>query len=46
MEKLIEENQEKTFWSGNEGAGLVHRSPKVESVNQKRLLLTIDFSDK
>ena len=33
-------------WSGNEGAGLVHRSPKVESVNQKRLLLTIDFSDK
>lgn len=33
-------------WSGNEGAGLVHRSPKVESVNQIRLLLTIDFSDK
>ena len=33
-------------WSGNEGDGLVNRSPKVESVNKKRLLLTIDFSDK
>ena len=32
-------------WSGNVGAGLVHRSPKVESAKEKRLLLTIDFAD-
>ncbi|MCH2159968.1 MAG: DUF1826 domain-containing protein [Oleiphilaceae bacterium] len=29
-------------WIGNEGAGLVHRSPNV-GVNEKRLLLTLDF---
>ncbi|MEM6818635.1 MAG: DUF1826 domain-containing protein [Pseudomonadota bacterium] len=29
-------------WPGNEGAGLVHRSPAVES-GSRRLLLTIDF---
>ena len=29
-------------WPGNEGAGLVHRSPAVES-GSHRLLLTIDF---
>ena len=28
-------------WQGNEGAGLVHRSPKVENKAQRRLLLTI-----
>ena len=32
-------------WEGNEGAGLVHRSPKVENEDQKRLLLTLDFVD-
>ena len=32
-------------WFRNEGFGLVHRSPKVESANEKRLLLTIDFAD-
>ena len=31
------------LWEGNENAGLVHRSPAV-SVNQHRLLLTLDFS--
>ena len=30
------------LWQGNEGAGLVHRSPSVEN-NQSRLLLTLDF---
>jgi hypothetical protein len=29
-------------WEGNEGAGLVHRSPP-NNVNEKRLLLTLDF---
>lgn len=29
-------------WEGNEGAGLVHRSPPNEA-NEKRLLLTLDF---
>lgn len=29
-------------WLGNEGAGLVHRSPSVEE-NESRLLLTLDF---
>jgi len=29
-------------WKGNEGAGLVHRSPKEEG-NYKRLYMTIDF---
>ncbi|MEJ6474490.1 DUF1826 domain-containing protein [Pseudoalteromonas piscicida] len=29
-------------WAGNEGRGLVHRSPKATQ-NQKRLLLTLDF---
>lgn len=29
-------------WEGNEGAGLVHRSPSVSA--QQRLLLTLDFS--
>lgn len=28
-------------WDGNEGAGLVHRSPSVEGAS--RLLLTLDF---
>lgn len=28
-------------WEGNEGAGLIHRSP---SINEPRLLLTLDFS--
>ena len=32
-------------WQGNEGAGLVHRSPKVKNEDQKRLLLTLDFVD-
>lgn len=32
------------LWTGNEGAGLVHRSPAVP-VGQNRLLLTLDFSD-
>ena len=31
-------------WEGNEGAGLIHRSPKLNS-NSQRLLLTIDFID-
>jgi len=30
-------------WLGNEGAGLVHRSPAL-SDNKKRLLLTLDFN--
>ncbi|MBQ4834506.1 DUF1826 domain-containing protein [Pseudoalteromonas sp. MMG010] len=30
------------YWDDNEGAGLVHRSPPVES-NEQRLLLTLDF---
>tara|TARA_R110001592_G_scaffold363391_1_gene687064 strand:- start:22656 stop:23378 length:723 start_codon:yes stop_codon:yes gene_type:complete len=30
-------------WEGNEGAGLVHRSPTVEP-NRHRLLLTLDFA--
>lgn len=30
-------------WVGNEGAGLVHRSPNVGKAN-KRLLLTLDFA--
>ncbi|MFT7403808.1 DUF1826 domain-containing protein [Zhongshania sp.] len=29
-------------WEGNEGAGLVHRSPPIAN-GQKRLLLTLDF---
>lgn len=29
-------------WAGNEGAGLVHRSPTVEAAH-RRLLLTLDF---
>lgn len=32
------------LWQGNEGAGLVHRSPALEA-NEKRLLMTLDFSD-
>lgn len=31
-------------WLGNEGAGLVHRSPSVTD-GEKRLLLTLDFSN-
>ena len=31
-------------WAGNQGAGLIHRSPKLPSDTQ-RLLLTIDFLD-
>tara|TARA_R110001583_G_scaffold195291_1_gene371525 strand:+ start:11287 stop:11991 length:705 start_codon:yes stop_codon:yes gene_type:complete len=33
------------FWHDNEGAGLVHRSPVQleDSINQRRLLLTLDF---
>jgi len=31
-------------WEGNEGAGLVHRSPPIE-VGVQRLLLTLDFID-
>lgn len=31
-------------WQGNEGAGLVHRSPAVNT-NEPRLLLTLDFID-
>jgi hypothetical protein len=30
------------LWEGNENAGLVHRSPKLEP-GEKRLLLTLDF---
>lgn len=30
-------------WDGNEGAGLVHRSPSLQ-VGEKRLLLTLDFN--
>ena len=30
------------LWQGNEGAGLVHRSPHLEG-NERRLLLTLDF---
>lgn len=32
------------MWEGNEGAGLVHRSPKLEP-GDKRLLMTLDFID-
>ena len=32
------------LWQGNENAGLVHRSPALTE-NQRRLLLTLDFSD-
>lgn len=32
------------LWEGNEGAGLVHRSPQVEN-GTHRLLLTLDFID-
>jgi hypothetical protein len=31
------------LWDGNEGAGLVHRSPTL-TAGQRRLLLTLDFS--
>ena len=31
-------------WEGNQGAGLIHRSPKLPS-ETRRLLLTIDFMD-
>ncbi|MBA6253302.1 MULTISPECIES: DUF1826 domain-containing protein [unclassified Colwellia] len=33
------------FWHNNEGAGLVHRSPaqSQDSINERRLLLTLDF---
>ena len=31
-------------WDGNQGAGLVHRSPKLEDDSQ-RLLVTLDFAD-
>lgn len=31
-------------WQGNEGAGLVHRSPAPEN-DEHRLLLTLDFAD-
>lgn len=31
-------------WQGNEGAGLVHRSPALEN-GEHRLLLTLDFTD-
>ena len=31
-------------WKGNKGAGLIHRSPTLDS-NSRRLLLTIDFMD-
>jgi len=30
-------------WVGNEGYGLVHRSPNLEN-QKKRLLLTLDFN--
>ena len=30
-------------WEGNEGSGLIHRSPTLDS-NSRRLLLTIDLS--
>ncbi|MGB2217297.1 MAG: DUF1826 domain-containing protein [Porticoccaceae bacterium] len=32
------------LWAGNESAGLVHRSPAL-AVGERRLLLTLDFSD-
>jgi hypothetical protein len=32
------------FWEGNEGAGLIHRSPPLP-VGASRLLLTLDFID-
>ncbi|MDP6198266.1 MAG: DUF1826 domain-containing protein, partial [Porticoccaceae bacterium] len=32
------------LWSGNESAGLVHRSPALK-IGERRLLLTLDFSD-
>ena len=32
------------LWQGNENAGLVHRSPPL-TANERRLLLTLDFSD-
>ena len=31
-------------WDGNQGAGLVHRSPQLEN-NSKRLMVTLDFVD-
>lgn len=31
-----------TLWQGNENAGLIHRSPRVET-GEQRLLLTLDF---
>ena len=31
------------FWEGNEGCGLVHRSPRIED-KSRRLLLTLDFA--
>lgn len=31
-------------WQGNEGAGLVHRSPAV-AAGEKRLVMTLDFAD-
>jgi len=31
-------------WAGNQGAGLIHRSPSL-NLNSRRLLLTIDFVD-
>ena len=34
-----------TVLSGFLGAGLIHRSPKVEKNEQKRLMLTLDFAD-
>ena len=30
-------------WAGNEGCGLVHRSPKPTAVQPRRLLLTLDM---
>ena len=31
-------------WGGNQGAGLIHRSPQILE-EKKRLLLTLDFID-
>ena len=33
------------YWQGNEGAGLVHRSPMVPQ-DSLRLLLTLDFTNR
>jgi hypothetical protein len=30
-------------WDGNEGQGLVHRSPQPTAVQPRRLLLTLDM---